>query len=104
MGLDKLAAYANYFGLGRKTGIELPYEASGTLASPETSAAKNDTAPESTLLSASIGQSYNDFTPIQVAKYIAMIANRGKVVNPTLIKILLQLMESRFQQQKYKNM
>ncbi len=86
LGLDKLAAYANYFGLGRKTGIELPYEASGTLASPETSVAKNDTAPESTLLSASIGQSYNDFTPIQVAKYIAMIANRGKVVNPTLIK------------------
>lgn len=86
LGLDKLAAYANYFGLGRKTGIELPYEASGTLASPETSAAKNDTAPESTLLSASIGQSYNDFTPIQVAKYIAMVANRGKVVNPTLIK------------------
>lgn len=86
LGLEKLAAYANYFGLGRKTGIELPYEASGTLASPQTVEEKHDTAPESTLLSASIGQSYNDFTPIQVAKYIAMIANRGKVVNPTLIK------------------
>lgn len=86
LGLEKLSAYANYFGLGRKTGIELPYEASGTLASPQTVGEKHDTAPESTLLSASIGQSYNDFTPIQVAKYIAMIANRGKVVNPTLIK------------------
>ena len=86
LGLDKLSAYANYFGLGRKTGIELPYEASGTLASPQTSEAKHDTAPESTLLSAAIGQSYNDFTPMQVAKYIAMVANRGKVVNPTVIK------------------
>ena len=86
LGLEKLSAYANYFGLGRKTGIELPYEANGTLASPQTAEAKNDKTPERTLLSASIGQSYNDFTPIQVAKYIAMVANRGKVVNPTLIK------------------
>ena len=86
LGLDKLSSYASYFGLGRKTGIELPYESAGTLASPKTVEEKNDTAPESTLLSASIGQSYNDFTPIQIAKYIAMIANRGKVVNPTLIK------------------
>ncbi len=46
----------------------------------------NDTAPESTLLSASIGQSYNDFSPIQVAKYISMIANRGAIVNPTIVK------------------
>ena len=86
LGLDKLSAYANYFGLGRKTGIELPYEAAGTLASPQTAEKMHDTAPESTLYSASIGQSYNDFSPIQVAKYISMIANRGAVVNPTIIK------------------
>ncbi|MBP3462876.1 MAG: hypothetical protein J6K45_00090 [Clostridia bacterium] len=86
LGLEKLSAYANYFGLGRRTGIELPYEAKGTLASPETAQRMNDTAPESTLLSAAIGQSYNDFSPIQVAKYISMIANRGQVVNPTIIK------------------
>lgn len=86
LGLDRLSGYANYFGLGRKTGVELPYESSGTLASPKTAEEKNDRTPEETLLSASIGQSYNDFTPVQLAKYIAMIANRGKVVNPTLIK------------------
>lgn len=86
LGLDKLSAYANYFGLGRKTGIELPFENAGTLASPKTVEEMHDTAPESTILSASIGQSYNDFTPVQVAKYTAMLANRGKVVNPTLIK------------------
>lgn len=86
LGLDKLSSYANYFGLGRKTGIELPSESKGTLASPKTVEEKHDTVPEVTLLSASIGQSYNDFTPVQVAKYVAMLANRGKVVNPTLIK------------------
>ena len=89
LGLDRLSSYANYFGLGRRTGIELPYESSGTLASLKTAQERNETSDkviEDTTLSASIGQSYNDFTPIQVAKYIAMIANKGKVVNPTLIK------------------
>ena len=86
LGLDRLAAYANYFGLGRQTGVELPFESSGNLASPQTASAKGDTTPVSTLLSASIGQSYNDFTPVQVAKYIAMVANRGKIVNPTIVK------------------
>lgn len=86
LGLEKLAGYTSYFGLGRETGIELPYESSGTLASPKTAEAKGDTTPEVTILSASIGQSYNDFTPLQIAKYIAMVANRGKVVNPTIIK------------------
>ena len=41
---------------------------------------------EGGLLSAAIGQSYNDFTPLQMAKYIAMVANGGKAVNPTIIK------------------
>ena len=89
LGLDKLSSYANYFGLGRRTGIELPYESAGTLASLKTAQERNETSEkviEDTTLSASIGQSYNDFTPIQVAKYISMIANKGKVVNPTLIK------------------
>ena len=86
LGLDKLSSYANYFGLGRQTGVELPFENSGSLASPQTAAEKGDSTPVSTLLSASIGQSYNDFTPVQVAKYIAMVANRGRVVNPTIVK------------------
>ena len=60
--------------------VELPFESSGSLASPQTATAKGDTTPVSTLLSASIGQSYNDFTPVQVAKYIAMVANRGRIV------------------------
>lgn len=82
LGLDRLSSYASYFGLGRKTGIELPSEEAGTLSSPKI----KDDKPDVTLTSSAIGQSYNDFTPIQVAKYVAMIANRGKVVNPTIIK------------------
>ena len=35
MGIDTLDKYATYFGLGRKTGIELPSETAGTLASKD---------------------------------------------------------------------
>lgn len=37
-------------------------------------------------LSAIIGQSYNNFTPIQMVKYISILANKGTYVEPTLIK------------------
>ena len=86
MGIDKLSAYASYFGLGRRTGVELPNESSGTLASVETAQKKGEEWTEGGTLSAAIGQSYNDFTPLQVAKYIAMVANKGQVVKPTIIQ------------------
>ena len=86
MGIDKLSAYASYFGLGKKTGIQLPNESSGSLASVETAQRNGDEWTEGGTLSAAIGQSYNDFTPLQVAKYIAMVANRGQVVKPTIIQ------------------
>ena len=87
MGIDNLAKYARYFGLGNKTGIELPSETSGTLASRETKMEKTGEdwyAGETT--SASIGQSYNNFSPLQMAKYISMLANGGHNINPTIIK------------------
>ena len=91
MGIDSLAKYAKYFGLGTKTGIELPNETSGTVASRETKLEKKPKEqwyPGETL-SAAIGQSYNSFTPIQIAKYICMLANGGKNVNPTIIKTII---------------
>ena len=90
MGIDTLAKYARYFGLGSKTGIELPSETAGSLASRETKAAKTNGEqwyPGETT-SAVIGQSYNSFSPIQMAKYISMLANGGKKVNPTIIKTI----------------
>lgn len=86
LGIDTLAKYAKAFGLGTKTGIELPYEKDGTVASNEAAEAAGEKMTEGGLLSAAIGQSYNDFTPLQMTKYIAMVANGGKAVNPTIIK------------------
>ena len=41
------------------------------------------------VLNASIGQGDNNFTPMQIAKYISSVANGGTVVNPTVIKSVL---------------
>ena len=40
-------------------------------------------------MSSAIGQSYNAFSPLQIAKYIAMVANGGNKIEPTIIKNVL---------------
>ena len=91
MGIDNLAKYALHFGLGKKTGIELPNEKDGAVASRETYAKlrKNGKIGPGDVLNAAIGQGDNNFTPMQIAKYISSIANGGTVVKPTIIKSIL---------------
>ena len=71
--IDNLEKYARYFGLGQKTGIELYNEKSGTLAGKSAAEKRGDTWGPGDTLSASIGQSYNDFTPVQLAKYFLQL-------------------------------
>ena len=84
-----IAEYAYQYGLGKKTGIELAGESSGIVASTKY---KKDTYGEEwqlgETLSAAIGQSYNSYTPIQMARYICMIANGGKAVDVSVIKAI----------------
>lgn len=106
MGIDNLAKYARYFGFGTKTGIELPSETTGMLTSKENTEKLGNTWYGGKLLSAAIGQDDNAFSPLQVAKYIAMVANGGKKVNPTIIKTILNsdgTEESKSQIKKYVN-
>ena len=86
MGIDTLVKYARYFGLGSKTGIELSGEEAGLLASKETSEKYNKPWYGGDTLNAAIGQGDNSFTPIQIAKYISMVANGGHDVDVTLLK------------------
>ena len=105
MGIDTLSKYALHFGLGRKTGIELPSETAGSVASKETKAEKENGEswyPGDTL-SAAIGQSYNDFTPMQIAKYISTIANGGTEVNPTIIKSIVTAEEEEISREEIEN-
>lgn len=88
MGIDTLDKYAKYFGLGVKTGIELPSEVSGILASKEYAKSINSSWNPGDTINAAIGQGYNKFTPLQMTKYISMIANGGKNVDVSIVKAI----------------
>ena len=88
MGIDTLDKNATYFGLGKKTGIELPSETAGTLASKDyVKSIKGSWNPGDTI-NAAIGQGYNKFTPLQMTKYISMIANGGNNVDVSIVKTI----------------
>ena len=71
LGIDTMYLYAERFGLGEYTGIEVE-ESSGTLAGRDSTS----WLPGNTV-QAAIGQSDNAFTPLQLAAYAATIANDG---------------------------
>lgn len=90
-GINNLNKYVKMFGLGSKTGIELPGEKNGIIAGPEYRASLKEKGIKAydwqagNTLSAAIGQSDYSFTPIQMANYIATLAD-GEVRNkPNLI-------------------
>ncbi len=84
VGIDNLAKYTKYFGLGVKTGIELLGEETGKLNERQEGVTWN---PGDTI-QAAIGQLNNQYTPLQIAKYTSMLANGGNVVHPTIIKAI----------------
>ena len=89
MGIDVLNQYADAFGLGKKTGIELPSETTGSIANQENMLKNHGrTWSNGDTLSAAIGQGDNSFSPIQMARYISVLANGGKQVDVTLIKTI----------------
>ena len=75
LGIAKLADYAKEFGLGEKTGIEIYGEANGNIAGNKKE--QKDWYAGNTL-SAAIGQYTNSYTPLQLAKYISILATEGK--------------------------
>lgn len=76
LGIEALDRYAQRCGLGVKTGVEVP-ESSGTLAGPSFSEQMGSEWYESFVSPAAIGQSDNQFTPLQLATYAATIAHDG---------------------------
>lgn len=86
VGIENLNKYARQFGLASKTGIELLGETTGTLASQEVTKTKGEVWTLGYTLSAAIGQGDNNFTPVQMAKYMSILVNGGKQVNPSIVK------------------
>ena len=86
VGIDTLEKYSKYFGLGVKTGIELPNETAGKLSSKSITDSKGESWYVGETLSSAIGQSYNSFSPLQMAKYVSMLTNGGENIRPTIVK------------------
>ncbi len=76
IGIDTLTDYAQQYGLGVSTGVELS-ESLGVNAGPEYSESVGATWTAGVTMSAVIGQSDNQFTPLQLANYIATFINGG---------------------------
>jgi penicillin-binding protein 2 len=87
IGIDKLSEYAGMFGLGRKTGIELPGEASGLVPTRrwKRKVRRESWYPGDTV-NVSIGHGDLLVTPLQVARMIAAIGNRGVLQHPHLVR------------------
>jgi len=86
LGIDRLARIAKSFGLGHRTGIDLPGEAPGLIPSSRWKQRRFHQVwfPGETV-SASIGQGYDLYTPIQLAVSYAALANQGRVMKPRLV-------------------
>jgi len=87
LGVEKIVEYGKKIGLGEYTGIEIEGETKGTLASPQYKQKVFDQKwfPGDTLQMA-IGQSFNLFSPLQLAGYTATIANGGTRYKLHLLK------------------
>ncbi|MBR0277515.1 MAG: penicillin-binding protein 2, partial [Clostridia bacterium] len=86
MGIDNLAKYGKKFGLGEYTGIELTGESKGIFASKEYRKKIGSVWYPGDTLQAAIGQSDHLFTPLQLANYVATLANGGTRYNVHIIK------------------
>ena len=87
VGIDMLADMSERFGLGRKTEIDLPGEASGIMPTREWKMENRGSQWfDGDTVNASIGQGYLLTTPIQLALMTSMLANRGKSLFPQLVK------------------
>ncbi len=87
LGVDRIAQYANYFGLGEKTGIGLHGEHRGLIP---TSWWKRQAVgipwQKGETLSIAIGQGFDLATPLQMALAYAALANGGKLWQPYVVR------------------
>jgi penicillin-binding protein 2 len=79
--------YANTFGFGQPTAIDLPGEKSGLLPKPQAMRGKQSKGfPPGETVNMSIGQGTVLVTPMQIARFMAAVANGGVLWRPRLVQ------------------
>jgi penicillin-binding protein 2 len=87
LGIDRLAYYATKFGLGHKTGIDLPSEEPGLMPSSEwAERVQHRKWYAGETISVAVGQGAVTTTPLQLARMIGGIASGGVFKQPHLLK------------------
>jgi len=85
--IDSIANFAKMFGLGARTGVDLPRETSGLIPTKDWKLQRNGREwQKGETLSCAIGQSYVLTTVLQMALAYAGIANGGKILRPYVVK------------------
>jgi len=87
LGIKKIKEYLSFFGFGEKTGIDLNGENAGIVPSPELKQKNQEDGfwRIGDTYNISIGQGNFQVTPVQMAQAVAILANNGFVVTPSLI-------------------
>ncbi|MBD3279946.1 penicillin-binding protein 2 [Candidatus Dojkabacteria bacterium] len=85
-GIRTLVSYTDQFGIGHQTGIDLPGEQSGSMATPEF---KQERMGEpwylADICNTAIGQGLVTATPIQMVTMVSAVANEGRIYKPHLV-------------------
>ncbi len=87
LGIDRIHNFLRHFGFGQKTGVDVPEESRGLLPSREWKKATRGTIwyPGETVITG-IGQGYMIATPVQMVKALGILASRGLVGPPRVLK------------------
>jgi penicillin-binding protein 2 len=97
LGIDRLAYYGSHFGIGHKTGIDLPSEEAGLMPSPQwVERALHRKWYQGEVISVATGQGAVTTTPLQLARMIGGIASGGVFMQPHLLKDAANVREERF--------
>lgn len=87
LGIDRMAATAREFGIGSKSGIDMPGEISGNMPDREWKMkARNEKWYPGDSLNTVIGQGAVLTTPLQMAVSAMAVANKGTVYKPHVVK------------------
>ena len=86
LGIDRLDKYASAFGIGKKTGIDVPGETTGTLPTPAWKKQRvKDEWYSGDTVDLSIGQGFLEASPVQMLRVVAAVANGGELYAPYFV-------------------
>lgn len=86
-GIDPMAAWANDLGFGERSGIRLPGESAGIIASTEWARRQGRTGVfTGEVAQAGIGQNVIAVTPLQMLNAYSAVANGGRLMRPMIVR------------------